>query len=216
MDERDSMKVVGLGAGGHAKVIIEMLRLAGEYEIAGLLDSREELRGRSVLGVPVLGGDEKLLELWDQGIRHVFIGVGPVARPGVRAVLFDKAVQFGFEVINAIHPRAIVSPSAQVGRGLTMMTAAVMNASVLVGDNVIIGTGAIVEHDCMLGNHVHVDTGAILAAGVRVGHGAHIGAGATVCQGVKIGRNVAIAAGSAVIGNVPDTVVGCREQSRHA
>lgn len=198
------IEVAGLGAGGHAKVVIEILRLAGEYEITGLLDSNSELWGRSVLGIPVLGGDEKLLELRDRGVSHAFIGVGSAGAPETRTKLFNMAVEQGFEVINAIHPKAIISPTAQVGRGLVMMAGAVINASALVGDNVIINTGAIVEHDCMLGNHVHVATGAILAGGVRVGHGVHIGAGATVCQGVRIGRNATIAAGATVAQSVPE------------
>jgi len=205
--EQGSTQVVGIGAGGHAKVVIEILRLAGEYEVAGLLDPRGELWGRSVLGVPVLGGDEKLLELRDRGISGVFIGTDSVNDRETRAKLFNHALELGFDVINAVHPRAIVSPSAQVGRGLTMMAAAVVNTSALIGDNVILGTGAVVENECMLGNHVHVDTGAILAAGVRAGHSAYIGAGATVCQGVRIGRNATIAAGVIIAGNVPDRAI---------
>lgn len=200
-------EVIGLGAGGHAKVIIEILRLTGEYEIAGLLDRKEELWGRSVLGVPVLGGDVKLLELRDREISHVFIGAGSVKAPETRMKLFNMAIEQGFEVVNAIHPKAIISPTAQVGRGLIMMAGAVINASALIGDNVIVNTGAVVEHDCMIGDHVHVASGAVLSGSVRVGRGSHIGAGASVSHGVRIGRSAVVATGAAVVDNVPDGVL---------
>ena len=53
------IRVLGCGAGGHAKVVIEILRSMREYEIVGLLDTRLE-RGASVLGVTALS----LLELF--------------------------------------------------------------------------------------------------------------------------------------------------------
>ena len=36
-------RVVGLGAGGHSKVVIEILQRMGGYELVGLLDPKKEL-----------------------------------------------------------------------------------------------------------------------------------------------------------------------------
>ena len=68
--------MIGLGAGGHAKVVIDILRLTGLYELIGLLDPKRPLWGTLVEGVPVLGNDELLPELRGQGVRHAFIGLG--------------------------------------------------------------------------------------------------------------------------------------------
>ena len=204
-------RIIGLGAGGHAKVVIEILRAMGGYEFVGLLDPQQELWGTEVLGVPVLGDDTLLSKLRNQGVEFAFIGVGTVGDTQPRERLFQKVRQQGFQIVSAIHPQAIVSPSAKIGHGPTIMARSVINATVRVGDNVIINTGAIVEHDCIIGDHSHIATGAQLASTVKVGNGTHIGAGATVIQCINIGENVLVGAGSVVIRDVPKgmTVAGC-------
>jgi len=197
------MKVVGLGAGGHAKVLIEILRAMGGFELIGLLDIDPDLKDSQVLGVPVLGNDNLLPELRAQGVDHAFIGIGSIGNNQPRVDLYKKATDSGFKMVQAIHPSAVISPSAETGAGLSVMATAVINAAAILGDNVIINTGAILEHDCVIGDHVHVATGARLAATVCVGDGAHIGAGATVRQSVTIGPGAVVGAGAVVVSDVP-------------
>ncbi len=200
-------KVIGLGAGGHAKVVIEILRLVGDFELVGLLDPERALHGTLVEGVPVIGDDDQLVALYDEGIRHAFIGLGSAGDLAPRRRLYEKVRSLGFEVVRAIHPGAVVATSAQLGQGPTVMAAAVINPAVRLGDNVIVNTGAIVEHDCVLEDHVHVATGAHLAGTVHVGQGSHIGLGASVRQGIRIGRESVVGAGSVVVDDVPERVV---------
>ena len=201
------MRVIGLGAGGHAKVVIEILRLIGGYELAGLLDPKQELWGTEVLGVPVLGDDSLLPELYNQGVHHAFIGLGTTGDTQPRRQLYEKARRQGFQIVHAIHPQAVIAPSVEIGHGPTIMAGAVINAAARLGDNVIVNTGAIVEHDCVIGDHVHIATGARLASGVHVGEGTHIGLGASIRQCIHIGRNAIVGAGAVVVDDVPDSVV---------
>lgn len=201
--------VIGFGAGGHAKVVIEILRSMPDYEIVGLLDTRIE-RGANVLGVEVLGDDSLMAELKERGIEHAFIGVGSVGDSQPRRQLYEKVVGFGFQIVAAIHAAAVVSITAQIGVGPTIMAGAIVNADAVIGDNVIVNTGAIVEHDCVIGDHSHIATGARLAGGVHVGPGSHIGIGAVVRQEIKIGAGAIVGAGAVVVRDVPDgmTVLG--------
>ena len=200
-------KVVGLGAGGHAKVVTEILRSHRSYELIGLLDPKPELRGKTVLGVPVLGDDDLLPALKSDGIRHFFVGLGGAGNTRPRQRLFDLALQYGMKPVDAIHLQAIVSPSVELGEGVTIMAGAVINACARLGVNVIVNTGAIVEHDCVIGDHVHIATGAQLASTVQVGIGAHIGAGATVKQCITIGEGATVGAGAVVVKDVPPHAV---------
>jgi len=200
--------VIGLGAGGHARVVIEILRLMDDFELVGLLDPKPELWNTQVLKVPVLGDDSLLPDLYRQGVLHAFVGLGGTGDTQPRRRLFELAVAQGFRPVQAIHPRSVVSPSALLGDGLTVMAGAVINAEARLGFNVVVNTGAIIEHDCEIGNHVHVATGAQLASTVRIGEGAHIGAGATVRQSIAIGNGAIVGAGAAVVKDVePGTVV---------
>lgn len=204
------IRVVGFGAGGHAKVVIEILRSMQEYEIVGLLEPRQESWGTKVLGVEVLGDDSMMGELKARGIDHAFIGVGTVGDAQPRRQLYEKVSGLGFRIVPAIHAAAIVSSSAKIGDGPTIMAGAIVNADAVIGNNVIVNTGAIVEHDCVIGDHAHIATGARLAGGVQVGPGAHIGAGAVVRQEIRIGEGAIVGAGAVVVRDVPDgtTVIG--------
>ena len=200
-------RVVGLGAGGHAAVMIEALRAAGGYEIVALTDPREGLWGTTVLGVRVVGGDDELAQ-YHQTVSHAFIGLGGASDNGPRRRLFELAQVQGFELVTVVHPTAVLSPSARLGSGATVLATAVISANSVLGENVIVNTAAIVEHDCSIADHVHVATGARLASGVRVDTGAHIGVGATVLQGLSIGTGAVVGAGAVVTHDVdPATVV---------
>ncbi len=66
--------VVIIGAGGHAKVVVEAVRATGIFDIIGLTDPAPP--AREVLGVPVLGGDDMLAALYGRGVRDAVVAVG--------------------------------------------------------------------------------------------------------------------------------------------
>jgi UDP-perosamine 4-acetyltransferase len=201
-------RVLGFGAGGHGKVVVEALRAMGGFEVVGLLDPRKELWGTTVLGVPVFGDDDQMAQHYDGGVRHAFIGLGSGHTTSPRRRLYETVRLAGFEVVTAVHPRAVVSPSAAVGAAATVLAGAVVNAAARLGENVIVNTGAIVEHDCQIGDHVHVASGARLASAVVVGTGVHVGLGACVNQGMTIGEEAVIGSGAVVVADVePRTIV---------
>jgi sugar O-acyltransferase (sialic acid O-acetyltransferase NeuD family) len=201
-------RAIGLGAGGHAKVVLETLALVGGVEVVGLLDPRSELWGTQVGGVEVLGDDDLLASQYDAGVTHAFIGLGGVGDTRPRRRLYTLAREQGLEIVDAVHPSAAISPSAAIGAGATILACAVVNADAVLGENVIVNSGAVIEHDCRLGDHVHVASGAVLASSVEVGDRVHVGAGATVRQSVTIGPGALVGAGAVVVRDVaPKTVV---------
>lgn len=206
------IRLVGLGAGGHAKVVIEILRLDPRFEIVALLDC--DPRTTHVLGIPVIGSDEKLPELVAQGVRDFFVGVGGGTDVSPRRRLYELAVAGGLQAASAIHSSAIISPSSTLGAGLTVMAGAIVNASAALGDNVILNSGAIIEHDCIIGAHAHIASGAVLSGGVRIGAMAFVGAGATIRQGVTIGGRAVIGAGAVVVEDIPAGMVAYGNPAR--
>lgn len=203
------VKVVGVGAGGHAKILVELLERAEKYELVGFTDADPKRWGTKVMGYPVLGGDEELAGLYAKGIRAAFIGVGAVSSTGtrLRARLFRQAVSLGFQMLTLIHPQASVSPSATVRVGSVVMAGSVVSTEVRVGDNVVIYPGTVIEHDSVIDNHVHLSPGVLLAGGVHIEEGAFIGIGTSIIQGVHVGRGTTIGAGSVVLGDVPANVI---------
>ena len=193
--------VVIIGGGGHAKVVIESLRAAGET-VAVIVDA--DPTPREVLGVPVVGDDLALQGLRAQGFSKLFVAVGDNR---LRQTLGRKARELGFGLVNAIHPSAMISASARLGEGVAVMAGAVVNAESQVGDLAIINTGAVVDHDCRLGVACHVAPASALAGGVNVGDRAFLGVGVRVIPGVTIGADTVVGAGGVVVRNLPDAVL---------
>lgn len=202
---KQATKAVGVGAGGHARAVIDAARLRG-VEVVALVDADPARLGTTLAGVPVVGDDGALSGLRSQA-THAFIGVGTVGRSGTRERLFALVLASGLAPLDVVHPAAILAADAAWGPGVTVLARAVLNPNARLGANVVVNTGAIVEHDCEVGEHVHVATGAILCGAVRVGAGAHIGAGAVVRQGIRVGARAVVGAGAVVVHDVPDDTV---------
>lgn len=189
--------IVVVGAGGHAKVCIELLRAMGrtvDYCIgsAGAVSA--------CLGVPVVEGDERMKQLRKQGYEEAFIAIGSNA---LRDRLGSLATELGYSLVNAISPLAQVSPTASIGKGVAIMAGAIINAEAVIGDLAIINTGATIDHDCSIGRAVHIAPQSALAGNVTVADGAFLGIGCKVIPGMTIGREVTLGAGTVVIRDVP-------------
>ena len=199
-----------LGGGGHARVLIDSLQLSGACAIRGILDRDTARHGGVVLGVLVLGGDELLAGLAQDGVAWFVVGFAGVRDNRPRQRMFEEAVAKGLRPLTVVHPSAIVSRHAVIGAGCQIFPGAIVNAGAVLGAHVIVNSGAIVEHDCRVGDHAHVAPAACLAATVIVGERAHIGAGSTLRQGVTVGADAVVGAGAAVVNDVPSehVVVG--------
>lgn len=199
-------ELVIVGAGGHARVLAEIVNLSAQYRLVGFTDPEPKLKGQNINGASVLGTDEILPELRARGVETAIIGVGSVGDNGTRRSLFEKILHIGFRPAVLVHPAAVISTTVHMGRGTAVMANAIVNANAELGNNAIVNSGAIIEHDCVIGEHVHIASGARLASDVQIGHGSHIGVGASVIQGINIGRESLIGAGAVVVRDIPDHV----------
>ena len=200
-------QIVGIGAGGHGRVLLETVLLRGEFEVVGLVDDNATLHLKYVDGVRVLGAESILPDLFERGVRHAFLGVGGVGNNHPRARIFERIRGLGFHIANVIHPAAVVSNSAVLGEGVAVMAGAVIGRGTHIGDNVIVNTGASIDHDCHVGDHVHIAPGAALSGGVRVGAFSHVGTGASIRQNVSIGTEAVVGVGAAVVADVQNQLM---------
>mgnify|MGYP001571349573 CR=1 FL=1 len=201
-----SKKIIIIGGGGHAKVLIDAILSFGQYRIAGILDERIQ-KGERILGFPVIGTDELLCRLKNVCLA---IGIGTVKASNKRKIIYDKYNRRGFKFPAIIHGKAYVSKGVKLGDGAQLMAGAIVNPGAWIGENTIINTAAIVEHDCMIAAHCHISVNTVLGGRVSVGESSHIGLGARVLQGIKIGSKVTVGAGAVVTKDVRDgkTVIG--------
>jgi acetyltransferase EpsM len=198
------------GAGGHARVVADIVQLHGRHRIVAFVDDGGTAdQPDKFLGIQLLSEREKLALLLKRGCREMVIAIGNCS---TRLRLAAEAQQIGFDLCEPlVHPKATVARSATLGRGTVVAAGAVVNPAAILGENVIVNTCASVDHDCILENGVHVCPGAHLAGNVTVCRGTWIGIGATVIEKIRIGKGVMIGAGAVVVSNVPDGVLalGC-------
>ena len=201
-------KIIILGGGGHARVVIDLIRVTGLYEIAGILDEEFKNGNMAADDIPVLGGDDLLPGLHAEGIKLACIGIGSVRDNSKRKELYKTVKKIGYSVPGLIHPLAIVSKNGvRISEGVQVMVGAIIQTGSMIGENAIINTGVIIEHDCNIGEHVHICPGAVISGGCMIDDNSFIGAGATVIQGVKIGKNAVVAAGAIILADVPDNSI---------
>jgi sugar O-acyltransferase (sialic acid O-acetyltransferase NeuD family) len=193
-----------LGSGGHAGVLIDLLRTRGEL----LLGVTDPVRKDGLWGVKILGTDDIVDEL-DQSSVYLINGLGNRASrndPGLepRTALFKRFADRNYVFPVVRHPSAIIAHSADLGRGVQVLAGAVIQNSARVLENCIINTRAVVEHDCRIGPHCHIAPGTVICGGAKIGAGSHIGAGAVVLGGVCIGKGSVVAAGAVVTRTIID------------
>jgi sugar O-acyltransferase (sialic acid O-acetyltransferase NeuD family) len=212
------MRVVIVGAGGHARSVIEALRSSSELEPVACTDPDPSRAGDQHDGVPVVGTDGELERLRAEGVTGACLGVGGTGDNAPRARLYEHLRALGFELPPVIHTSAVVASSARIGPATQVLAGAIVGPGAILGDDVIVNSGAIVEHDCRIGDHVHLATGCALGGTVEVAHSAHVGIGACVLQDLTIGARSIVGAGAVVIRDVPagNVAVGSPASTRPA
>lgn len=198
-------RLVVWGTGGHALVVVDILRLRGEYEIAGFLDDlKAPEAGVCFCAAPLLGGQEQLDALRQRGLMEVLLAFGDNHARLARSALLREQ---GFRQPAAIHPQAVVAADVTIGPGTVIAAGAVVNPAAVLGENVIVNTCASVDHECMVEAGAHICPGAHLAGQVRVGRAAWVGIGAAVRDRMRVGAGSIIGAGAVVVKDVPEGVV---------
>ena len=200
-----SKKLVVWGASSHAMVVADVIRLQGHYEIVGFLDSiNPERVGTEFCGASILGGEEQLDVLLQQGIAYLIVGIGS-GRTRLR--LADLVFSKGYKLATAIHPRASVATEVTIGAGTVILAGAVINPGAKLGENVLVLTCASVEHECEIEDGVTISGGVQLGGRVTVERAATVEIGATVARGIRIGQESVVGAGAVVLHDVPSNVL---------
>lgn len=194
-------QLVLIGGGGHCKSVLDTAIRMNVFEKIVITDCGIPA-GTEFMGYKVVGNDDILTQLFEDGTRVAFISLGSIKTTEQRQIIFQRAKNIGFEFPNLIDPSASVSKYSILGKGIFIGKNAVINAGVEIGDMAIINTGAIIEHGCYIGNFSHISVGAIVCGDSIIKDSVFVGANATVIQGITIGRNSVIGAGSVIIKDV--------------
>lgn len=189
--------VIILGAGGHAKVIAEIVIKSGDNLIGFLADDDNKQKGQEIyLGKKLIGTIDDCINYQD---AYFIIGIGDNnARKNI-------ANRLNLKWYTAIHPSAIIASDVKIGEGSVIMPIVVINPGTIIGKHCIINTSSSVDHDNIIEDYVHISPGAHLAGTVTIKEGTWICTGVTIINKITINKNNIIGAGAVVIKNIYDT-----------
>lgn len=188
-------KIIIIGGGGHAKVLISAIKKSLLFEIVGYVDF---ITQGPILGVECLGDDSILKDFFLKGMRNVAIGIGQVNVTEKRNELVNKIKKIDFTFPAIISKDAIVNEDVLIEEGSQIFDGVVINSGSRIGKFSIINTKSTVEHDCKIGNFCHIATGAVLSGGVEISDFSMIGSNSVVVQYKKITSKCMIGAGCVV------------------
>lgn len=196
-------RLVIAGAGGHAGVVADIVRLSPGLSLEGATAAGPASVRAAGPRLKRLGTDAALPALRRRGVSCAAVGVGAVKDTAARARIFALLKRLRFELPPLVHPRAVVAASARLGEGSQVMAGAVVNPGAAVGAGAVVNTGAVVEHDCRVGPQAFLGPGCRLGGQARIGAGAFVGMGAVVLPGVRVGAGSLVGAGAVVTADVP-------------
>lgn len=211
-----SVELIILGAGGNSISIVDAVEaqaLAGDvsFRIAGFLDDIPENQGKRVLGYPVLGPIEHAAKYPNCLLVNGISSVGSFRK---RKEIVARTAAMPERFASIVHPSAVVSARATVGRGCVILANSVICPESVLGDHVLILQGTTVNHHSRLANHVTLSAGITILGFVEVGEGAFVGGGSSVAPYVKIGAGALVGMGSVVIRDVVERSVAAGNPAR--
>ena len=185
------------GAAMQGEVVLDCLEGAGSFTTVALVDDRP--KARSLAGLPVLSANW-LEAVHARGVRLAHVCIGDSA---ARLACGERLRRIGFEIVNVVHPTAVISPAATLGRGVFVGPLALVGPQVRIADFVQINNAATIAHHTVVGQGTRISDGAHVGGEVNVGERVLLGIGVSVNTRVTIGSDSVVASGVALYGDVP-------------
>jgi sugar O-acyltransferase (sialic acid O-acetyltransferase NeuD family) len=193
--------------------VADVVRAAGKYEIAGLVDSFQPA-GTRWFDHEVLGGEADLPALCARlNVNVLFVAIGDNFQ---RAAMTGRirAVLPGIRFATLVYPSAVVGSDVQLGEGAVLMPGVVVVGGSVIGEGCVLNTSCSLDHDCVMEDWSSLGPGVVAGGNVRLGARSFAGLGARIIQRVTVGSDTIIGAGSLVLHDLPASVVAYGSPSR--
>ncbi|MCM1273696.1 MAG: acetyltransferase [Clostridium sp.] len=198
-------KIVLVGNGQHARVVLYNLKAQGLYDVACFTTHDPALVGSIYEGYEIGGTDNDIDMLREKyHTNKFFLAFGDMKK---RKKVYEYYVSKGWEAVNIIHPDAVVSDEAKIGQGVLIECGCLITPNPIIGNNVVVNTGSQVNHDNIIEDHVYIASGVILSGGVTIRENTLLDDGVIVTLGRKVEINCLIGAGAVVTKDIPENVI---------
>jgi len=191
--------VIVLGAGGHAKVIIDILSQK-KINILGMATLNNSKKANYDFKI---FSDEEVIANFDSEEINLVNGLGSLPNDNKRYELSKKYLDFGYKFINIIHTSSIISKSTKILDGAQIMAGVIIGPGCKVGEGTIVNSQSSIDHDCEIENYSHICPGVVCSGNVKIGSFVHISTGVSIINNISIGDNSIIYPGVTLVKDVP-------------
>ena len=198
--------IIIFGAGGHAKVIVDIIEKQGKFNIAGFIGTHRE-KNTVIMGYKVIGDESSLKDIiFNYEIYGGIIGIGDNS---IRAKVLDKVIKVipNFKFVNCIHPKSILGKDVTLGEGNVLMAGVIINSSARIRNHCILNTNSSVDHDCLMSDFSSIAPNVTVGGNVKIGDYSAIGISTSIFHNVNIGKNCIIGGGSLVCSDTKENSV---------
>ncbi len=202
---KERVLLIGGGRGGGV-VTLDALALSPNQRAVGILDNDPSLKGKTMMGVPVLGGSDLAATLWsEQAFDAAIIVV--TANIQERAALFEALKKEGIRFTNVIDPTVTIKMNVSLGVGNLILGGAYLSSCVEIGDNNFLASQTCIEHHSKVGDHCTFGPRCTTSGAVTIGNRVKMGMGVLIEPNLSIGDQSLIPSGAVVTQNIPEESV---------
>jgi sugar O-acyltransferase (sialic acid O-acetyltransferase NeuD family) len=197
------MHTIIFGAGSQGRVAYEIIHQNFKGNTIGFLDSDTSKHKTVIEGIEVLGG----MDWIERNAKQPLQGFVAIGNNDIRVKIAKQMRKLNIEVINAVHPSAVVMRSTELDSGNLVCAGAIIVTGTRLESDIVINTGVTIDHDSIIKTGAYIAPGVSMGGRVTIGNGAFIGIGAIIRPKVKIGDGCIVGAGSLVLSDIPSKKV---------
>jgi len=170
------------------------------YNLKGFIDDTPEKQGYSAMGITVFSRDI----LNNDKEAKILAVPGSPASFTKRKVVIESLGIDEERFATVVHPAAVISPLARIGKNVLIMAGVVVTSNAVIGDHVCILPNTVIHHDAHIGDYTLIGSNVTVAGSTTVGQNSYIGSGTSLIHGISVGNFCLAGLGSNVIDNVAD------------
>jgi acetyltransferase-like isoleucine patch superfamily enzyme len=183
-----------------ATQVIDILQAAESGTAVAIADDDALRWAGEVMGVPVVGGFERLVALFSEGaFDAAIIAIGTVP---ARARLREALAANGIPLVNAIDPTARIAAGVTFGTGNIVCAFCHFGVGTTVGSNNFLSAYNSYDHHNRLGSDIATGPACTTSGLVVLGDRVRLGTGIFVEPHVELGDDVRVASGSVIVASV--------------
>lgn len=195
-------RIALIGAGLGATQVIDILRASGSGTAVAIADDDTSRWADRVMEVPVVGGFDRLVKLFEEDAFDaviIAISTSVPARQRLREALSEN----GIPLANAIDPSVRIAAGVTFGTGNVVCAHCHFGVDTQVGDNNFLSAYNSFDHHNRLGSDISTGPAVATSGLVTLGDRVRLGTGIYIEPHVELGDDVQVASGSVIVASVP-------------